>query len=242
MTTEILVLAAGNIDFDRHDGGYPLCLAEFDGMSLLERILSGTRLLTDCRYTFAVRRQEVAQFHLDSVISLLSPDARVVQIEETTRGSACTALMAASQFDPSHELLIISANEWLNTDYHSSLTLFRKSGWDGAVFVFSSIHPRYSYVSLDARGYVVEAAQRRPISRHATAGSFWFARTGDFVEAVKSMIRKDARVENNFYIAPAFNELVLRQRKIGTWRVAQDQYHPLKSERQLHQFETGEVH
>ena len=242
MTTEILILAAGHAEPDSRDGDYPLCLADFNGVSLLEKIIDSTNHLSDCRYTFAVKKSDVSQNHINEVINLLLPRARVVQIEETTKGSACTALMAACQLPASHELLIVSANEWLDTSYQDLLVQCRKKSLDGAVFIFPSIHPRYSFVRLNDEGFVVEAAQRHPISRHATTGSFWFLRCEDFVRAATAMLRKDVRVDGNFFIAPALNEMILWQRRIGALPINPECYHPLKSDRQVHQFEIYGVH
>lgn len=51
------------------------------------------------------------------------------------------------------------------------------------------------------------------------------------------MIRKDANVDGDFYVAPAFNELILNQGKIGTVDIDTKLYHPLKTERQVYQFD-----
>ncbi|MFH7416928.1 glycosyl transferase family 2, partial [Pseudomonas syringae pv. tagetis] len=62
-----------------------------------------------------------------------------------------------------------------------------------------------------------------------------------YVAAAKEMIRKDARVNDNIYIAPALNELVLLKKKIGAYRIEPGQYRPLKTYSQLHVFEAGDV-
>ena len=41
------------------------------------------------------------------------------------------------------------------------------------------------------------------------------------------------------YIAPAFNELILRQRRIGVFELGIDKYRPLKTGNQVEQFERG---
>jgi hypothetical protein len=103
--------------------------------------------------------------------------------------------------------------------------------------IFPSVHPRYSYVRLDDQGFVTEAAQKNPISHHATTGIFWYRRTGDFRAAVESMIRKDAHVKNHFYVCLAFNEMLLEQAKVGVIQIEPSQYFPIKTEQQLHRFE-----
>jgi hypothetical protein len=96
---------------------------------------------------------------------------------------------------------------------------------------FNSIHPRYSYVRLED-GLVVEAAEKTPISRNATAGFYWYARAQDFVDGAKDLIRKDAHVNGAFYVCPVFNELILGQKRVGVRALELAQYHPVKNERQ----------
>lgn len=237
MKINILVLAAGHIGKERSDGGYPDCLAEFDGKALIERLIENTQNIQNVCYTFAMRKEEVEQYHLDRVVELIAPGSRVVRVSNDTRGSACTTLLAASQFVPQEEVLVISANELVDTDFNEVIKEFREKSLDGGVLTFRSFHPRYSYVRLDNDGLVIEVAQKKPISLHATTGAFWFSRAGDLVTAIKDMIRKDARVDGGFYVAPAFNEILLKQGRVGVRAIDPKKYHPLKTERQVDQFE-----
>lgn len=239
MATNILVLAAGSVGAENCDSGYPLCLAEFDGVSLIERIVANTKSIKQAKYAFALRGEDIGRYHLDRVVQLLAPGSNIVSVPEVTRGSACTTLLVASQINVHQEVLIVSANELVDIDFNDVIANFRARGLDAGTLSFRSIHPRYSYVRLNDAGFVVEAAQQKPITNHATAGVFWFARAGDLVEAIKNMIRKDASIRGNYYIAPAFNELVLNQARIGVLEIDTHIYHPLKNERQVYQFEQG---
>jgi dTDP-glucose pyrophosphorylase len=93
--------------------------------------------------------------------------------------------------------------------------------------VFQAVHPRWSYVKVDRNGHLVEAAEKRPISDLATAGTYWFRRAELFFSAAMDMIRKDAHVEGHFYVCPAYNELVLRGAQIGVYRIAREEYFSL---------------
>jgi hypothetical protein len=239
MNISVLILAAGQVGFETRDGGYPICLTEFDGLSLLERIVANTRNIEKAQYAFALLNTDAERFHLDKVAKLLSPNAIVIRTPESTQGSACTALLAASQLSPESELLIISANELVDIDFAEVVGDFRRRKLDGGLLVFRSVHPRYSYVRLNTERLVTEAAQQDPISHHATAGVFWFARTGAFVDAAKNLIRKNASVNGKFYVAPTFNELVLKQGRVGVSDLDLSKYRPLKTERQVEQFEHG---
>ncbi len=234
----ILILAAGQDQFVQDDG-YPLCLTEFDSMPLIQRVAISCQALNPNNLIVAFREEEVRKYHLDNVVRLLSPNAKILDIEAPTQGAACTALLAAGLIDNDSELLIVNGNELLNADFTMIVEDFRARKLDAGAVVFSSIHPRYSYVRLDENEFVVEATEKNPISNNATAGFYWFARGEDLVRAAKNLIRKDARVNGNFYICPAFNELILEHKRIGVHRVNSKAYNPLKSGRQIEQFEAA---
>lgn len=238
----ILILAAGQTNFDSQDGSYPLCLTELDGVPLIERLIQSCHSIGDANFIVALREQDIGRYHLDNVVCLLAPGAKILRIAEDTRGAACTALLASTYIDNDDGLLILNGNEILDADFSAVLEDFRARKLDAGVVTFHSVHPRYSYVRLNDQGLVVEAAEKNPISRLATVGFYWFARGKDLVRAAQNMIRKDASVNELFYICPALNELVLEQARIGTYAVEASQYHPLKTERQLIQFETALDH
>ena len=234
-----LILAAGSAPVDTHDGSYPLCLAELDGTPMIEKIIQACHALPDARVIVALRDEDTRVYHLDNVVRLIDPQATVVRVREATGGAACTALLAVSHIDDDDELVILNGNELIEVPFASVVGDFRARGLDAGVITFPSIHPRYSYVRLDDRERVIEAAEKRPISRMATAGFYWFARGRDFVAAAQDMIRKNAAVNGLFYICPALNQLVLRQRAIGVHPIEARLYHPFKTERQLLQYEAA---
>ena len=113
----------------------------------------------------------------------------------------------------------------------SVLAQLRDRSLDAGTVVFNSVHPRYSYVRMDPQGFVLEAAEKNPISSDAMAGIHWFARGCDFVRAAKQTIRKDASVDGIYFVSPTLNELVLEQALIGVRRIESRHYHPLKNRR-----------
>jgi NDP-sugar pyrophosphorylase family protein len=229
----VLILAGGQSDSNADDGNYPLCLAEINGAPLIQRLVHACKATQPSRFVVAFRKSDIDSFHLDNVMEVLTPGATIVSGEKDTRGAACTALLAIGYIDNDHELLIVNGNELIDVDYQAVLASFRGRQLTAGTITFPSIHPRYSYVRLSDDDLVVEAAEKRPISGHATAGFYWFARGRDFVRAAEEMIHKDASVNGIFYICPALNELILEQARIGVYLIQPDQYHPLKTARQI---------
>lgn len=233
MEPRILILGAGPAG-PEHDP--PVWLAEQGRELLLERM---ARVLAPLRgrLVFAVRAQDIRRYRLDSVIQLASPGAAMVPVHGTTAGAACTALLCIDHIEPEAELLILAGNELLDIDYAVAVQGFRDRGLDAGVVVFPSLHPRYSYVRLDAQGMIEEAAEKNPISRHAAAGFTWFRRGGDFLDAARNMIRKDAQHDGAFFISLTLNELVLAQKRMSVHEIDARRYLPLKSRRQVAAYE-----
>ncbi len=233
----VIILGAGP---QLKDNETPVWLAEAHGEVLVERFVNACKSL-GAKLIFAVRRQDVRRFHIDNVIKLASPDAAVVAIDGDTQGAPCTALLCVHLIDPEDELLILNSNEFLDIDYCAPVDDFRQRGLDAGVVTFRSLHPRYSYMLVDGNGLIVEAAEKRPISRHATAGFYWYRRGADFVQSAQDMIRKDAHVDNRFFISLTLNELVLKHKRMGIHEVEAKHYRPLKSQRQISLYE-ADIH
>lgn len=236
----ILMLMAG--DSQRFaDAGYPYPknLVEIDGLPLVERVIGqlGPLIAAGDRLVCMVRQEETAKFHTADVIRLLVPDATVVAVPDLDSGAACTALLAIEQIDPDEPLLVFNGDQVLTGGVQQAIDDFRARKLDGGVIVFRAVHPRWSYVRTGEDDLVIEAAEKRPISTLATAGSYYFARGSDFVRAVMAMILKDAHVQGRFFICPAYNELILEQARIGVYEIDRSSYFSLATPQGVHQYE-----
>lgn len=236
---KVLILAAGRGNLDPAEGGYPLTLTEFDGTPLIERLIAGSKAIPGAEVIVALRGDEIAQFHLDDIVKLVDPAVRILRVDRETKGAACTALLAIEQLEVDDEVLVLNGNELIDADFVAAIAEFREKGYAAGTLTFSSVHPRYSYVRLGEDGLVIEAAEKRPISRHATMGFYWFRSGNRLVEALKEVIRKDDNVGGVYFICPAFNELILEGLPVGVRSVDAGRFHPLKSERQIANYESS---
>lgn len=229
----ILILAAGDNYIDPDDKNYPLCLSEINGIPLIQKVTEQISF-NDGEIVYLFQDKYIKKYHLDDIVRLISDKkSKVFPVPDNTAGAACTALLGTVSLPQSEPLLIISGNQFIDIDIKIFVDEMNKNNYDAGTIIFNSIHPRYSYVILNDEKLVIEASEKKPISKNATAGTYWFKRTSDFTDAVKNMIRKDAKVDGSFYICPSFNELVLKGLRIGVVRINPEQYHPFKSIRQI---------
>ncbi|MCW2249613.1 dTDP-glucose pyrophosphorylase [Azospirillum fermentarium] len=236
----ILVLLAGSSTPFREAGySYPKSLIEIAGLPAVERVLAAYRPLEalGARFIFVVRGDENRRFHIGMVLRLLMPDAMVVETPGETAGAACTALLAVAEIDNGSPLIIANGDQIIDHDLRNVVADFQNRGLDGGILVFKAVHPRWSYVKCDDDGLLIEAAEKRPISDLATAGFYWFARGRDFVRAAERMILKDAHVDNAFFICPAYNEMILDQKRVGVHLMTRDAYHSLATPALMQRYE-----
>ena len=116
--------------------------------------------------------------------------------------------MAEQYIDNDEDLLIANSDQIIEYERDNFITLKSLTNVDSMVFTFNAVHPKWSFVKTNSRGFITDVAEKKPISNIATCGIYWYRRGSDFVNYAKQMIDKDIRVNSEFYIAPVYNELI----------------------------------
>ena len=233
----ILILMSGSSQAFKDAGHlFPKNLTELAGKPLVQRVLEQFEPLRQlsARMICVLRADENAKHHTGAVIHLVDPAAILVLVNGDTSGAACSALLAVEHINNDEPLIIVNGDQLLETDFVAAIRDFQHRKLDGGILVFEDIHPRWSFVKCNAEGRVIETAEKRPISKLATAGFYYFRTGQDFVLAATEMIKKDAQVNELFYICPAYNELILRQRVIGVHLILRKAYRTLASPADVH--------
>jgi dTDP-glucose pyrophosphorylase len=234
-----LVLMSGSSQAFKDAGSnYPKNLADVGGQPMVQHVMGSLQPLKGigARFICAIRRDENRKHHTGKVLQLMDSETLVLDVEETS-GAACTALLAVDMINNEKPLIITNGDQLLlGIDLPAIVSGIIEKQWDAGVVVFEDIHPRWSFVKCSPEGLVVETAEKRPISKFATAGFYYFARGSDFVSAAMEMLKKDAHVNGLFYICPALNEMILRQARIGIHQIERSAYCSLASPSDVHSY------
>ncbi len=142
---------------------------------------------------------------------LFGKKIRVMIIDKLTRGQAETCLMTKGFIDNQNKLFIYNCDTYATSKIWE---MIEKDNPDGILQCFKATNPRYSFAKLDKFGYVCETAEKKPISNLASTGMYYFKRGSDFVSAAETMIKNGEKHNNEFYIAPCYNELLKSGKKI----------------------------
>ena len=230
MKINTLILMAGPGEkFQEAGFTFPKTLVEFSGEPLLKHVLQNLNPLKKLGGEFicAVKHNENQRYHISSVIRLLEPATRIIEVRGETQGAVCTALLAIEHINNKTPLIITNGDQIISADLNAAVEDFQRRDLDGGIIIFEAVHPRWSFVRCDCNGHVIEAAEKRPISNMATAGFYYYKNGKDFVECSQKMILKNAHVGGNYYVCPTFNEMVLNQKRVGIYKISKTDYFSL---------------
>ena len=212
--------------FAEHGYTFPKPLVEIDGRPMIELAVENLRPQESHQFVFVCKPEHIRDYALEDVLRLVAPGCRVVPMSAPTAGALCSVLLGLEEGDKEEELLVANADQVVAMSMDDFLAKSRAQGVDGSIVTFPSTHPKWSYVRCED-GFVVAAAEKRPISPNATAGLYYFAKAAHFVEAAESMLIKNASLRNEFYVCPVYNEYVLAGRKVITYPITRHEMHSL---------------
>mgnify|MGYP003659527646 FL=1 len=204
----LIPMAGEGSRFAKEGYTFPKPLIDVSGKPMIQKVVEN--LDFDCEYIFLVRKAHVEKYDgmLDTLQRITNEKCKYVVVDGLTEGAACTALLAEEHIDCDEDLLIANSDQWIDYEAENFKSLKKLTNTDAIVFTFNAVHPKWSFVKTNSRGYITEVAEKKPISNIAPCGIYWYRKGSDFVKYAKQMIEKNIRVNNEFYIAPVYNELI----------------------------------
>jgi dTDP-glucose pyrophosphorylase len=205
----------GQLFFDDKEYLYPKPLIEMGGKTMLETAIQTYSEIEDVSFKFIVREEDERHLKLGAVIQQATKgfDVDVIKVPDRTAGSLCSAMLALSGIEKKSEVIVSNYDQVLDADINNHLDFYRASKADFGLISFDSIHPKWSYVRMNNKGDVCEAAEKRPISRHALCGIYYFACAEDFVNSAYQVLLSASPSQGNFFISESINQLILNGKK-----------------------------
>ena len=220
------------------DAGFaePKPLIPIHGRPMTAAVIDNLRPSTPHRFIFLILREHAAQFGFDEHLRRWAPGCEIRYVDQTTEGAACTVLLARDLIDTDEPLMIANCDQWVDIDIDDYLksmndaarpqteveTKLAENSPDGLIMTMWADDPKWSYVRFDAAGRVVEVVEKQVVSNEATVGIYNYRRGRDFVRAADAMIAKNFRVNGEFYVAPAYNELIAEGQRIVVYNVGRE--------------------
>lgn len=206
---KILIPMAGEGSrFTKEGYTFPKPLIDVNGKPMIQVVVENLHF--DAEYIFLVRKQHLDKYSgLKTTLNRITNGRyKIVEVDGLTEGAACTALLAKEFIDTEEDLLIANSDQVIQYSSENFNLMKSFCHVDGIVFSFHAVHPKWSFIKTNSDGIVTEVAEKNPISDIATCGVYWYKKGCDFVKSAEHMIGKNIRVNNEFYIAPVYNEMI----------------------------------
>ena len=185
---------------------FPKPLIDVNGKPMIQMVVENLNI--DANFVFVVQKEHREKYNLDTLLNLIAPNCKVVEVDGLTEGAACTALLAKEYIDSDAPLFFANSDQFVEWDSNEFFYKMNETDADGGIVTFKATHPKWSFAKIDDNGIVTEVAEKNPISDLATVGFYYWKRGSDFVKYAEQMITNNVRVNNEFYVCPVFNQAI----------------------------------
>lgn len=213
------------------DAGYtkPKPLIDVCGEPMIKRVIENvTPENTEARIVVVTRAEHEVRETIGDDKSIF------ISLDYDTPGAVSTVLKA-DDFITTDPLVIANCDQLiLEVDMDDFLN--EMSNYDAGAMTFNSTNPHHSYIKLNMDGLASEVAEKKVISDNAVVGIYYYKNGREFVKRATEMIKKDLRVNGEFYISPVFNEYIAAKKKVGIYEISVHQKHILGTPDELNIF------
>lgn len=192
------------------DAGYqlPKPLVPIHGHPMIRVVIANLTPSRPHKFHFLLLREHADRYGLADRLREWSPGCEIIFVDEVTQGAACTVLLARDLIDSADPLMIANCDQYIDASVDDYLAAMGDA--QGLIMTMTAEDPKWSFVRFDDNGRVVEVVEKVVVSTEATVGIYNYRHGRDFVAAADAMIAADLRVNGEFYVAPAYNEIIRR--------------------------------
>ena len=208
----LIPMAGAGSRFEQAGYTFPKPLIEVNSKPMIQVVVENLNI--DANYIYVVQKSHREKYNLDTMLNLITPGCKIVEVDGLTEGAACTALLAKDFIDNESPLFFANSDQFVEWDSNEFMYKMQESNCDGGIVTFKATHPKWSFAKIDDNGFVTEVAEKKPISDNATVGYYYWKHGSDFIKYAEQMIERNIRVNNEFYVCPVFNQAIEDCKKI----------------------------
>ena len=205
--------------FSKSGYSVPKPLIEVGNKTMIEIVIDNLTPDSKHKFIFICQIQHERQFNISTLLEKYTKNCNIVFIDGLTDGAACTVLEAQKYFNNDNPMMIANCDQYIDFDINNYLDHWQESGKDGYIMTMKANDSKRSYVGLDKNNEVDKVIEKEVISDEATVGIYNFKKGRDFIKAANKMIKKNDRVNNEFYVAPVYNYMIENKLKVGYFNI-----------------------
>jgi len=203
-----------------YDAGYqdPKPMIQVCDMPMIEFVVRNlTPKKYNPRFIFICQEAILKNTKFRNFIRNLQHEHKIIPINYITNGAAETVLLARDLINNDDHLMIANCDQFVDIEIDSYIDFAFQS--EGCIMTMHADHPKWSYIKYE-NDLIVDVVEKEVVSNDATVGIYNFQLGKSFVAGADQMIKKDRKVNNEFYVAPVYKELLEDGMKVSIYDVS----------------------
>ena len=213
----LIPMAGAGSRFEQAGYTFPKPLIDIKGKPMIQVVVENLNIKAN--FIYIVQKSHREKYNLDTLLNLITPNCKIVEVDGITEGAAVTALMAKEYINTDHPLFFANSDQFVEWDSNEFFYKMNENDCDGGIPTFKATHPKWSFAKLDEEGFVTEVQEKNPISDLATVGFYYWKHGSDFIKYAEEMIQQNIKVNNEFYVCPVYNNAIKAGLKVKTFSV-----------------------
>ena len=239
MMNIVIPMAGRGSRFAKAGYTVPKPLIDIYGHPMVEYVVKNVTPREAHRFIFICQEEQMKAYALKERLEAIAPGCVIIPINYVTEGAACTVLLAKDYIDNDDPLMIANSDQYVDIDINEYNAAIGDA--DGLIMTMHQEDTKWSYIQYNDAGLVTLVREKEVISDQATVGIYNYRQGRDFVRYAEQMIRKDIRVNGEFYTAPVYNEFIEDGRKIVYHDIGQEHMYGIGTPEDLEAFMKTDV-
>jgi UDP-N-acetylglucosamine diphosphorylase / glucose-1-phosphate thymidylyltransferase / UDP-N-acetylgalactosamine diphosphorylase / glucosamine-1-phosphate N-acetyltransferase / galactosamine-1-phosphate N-acetyltransferase len=185
----------------------PKPLIEIEGRLMVSWALESLTNVIFSQLVFVALEEHERDYGVCRLLRSMFPGSEVVLIPEVTEGQLCTVLKARNHFLQDEDLLVCPSDTFMVSNIGREIRV-RSRDCRGIISVKDMPGDCWSFARTDGDGTVVEVAEKKRISDHASTGFYYFSSSLEFLKIADGIVKEQERACGEFYVIPVYQHLI----------------------------------
>ena len=229
-TVTILPMAGRGSRFAAQGYDLPKPMLAVNGKKM---VVQATNCLPSSNETvFVCLSEHVQEFNIDKELQDCYDNCKVVVIDQTTQGQACTCEVALykAKITGDSPIMISACDNGVYYNKQAYQELLQDQNVDIIVWTFrnnqtSKNNPdMYAWLDVDENGFVRHVSCKKfiyddPLKTHAIIGTMFFRKSEYFLQGLKSNYQENIRTNGEFYVDDVLNQNIKAGLRVKVFEV-----------------------
>ena len=188
----------------------PKPLVQVAGKPMILWAVDSLKGMNASRVVFVALNEHEKRYGIVQMLKNAFPiPVEFVLLDRVTEGQLCTVLAARHWIEADEDLLIASADTFIRSNLNMAIQQ-KPAQCKGIISVANLSGDRWSFARTDLNDRVVEVAEKKRISDHASTGLYYFSNGHEFTVVSDDMIRKQEKTRGEYYVIPVYQKYIER--------------------------------